>query len=137
MKNPAILFLTVFCSCSFSISYESLYQIKTASSSTQRFEAVLTDGSTKSVTSQASGTYTVYSQPIASAESASASSDDEAFRKLCPTPSSLIKEINIYTVTVSSETTTESLVKTVPVVDTEWTYRRLAKNMGAYIYELK
>ena len=137
MKKSAILFLTIFCSCSFSISYESLYQIKTASSSPQRCEAVLTDGSKKSVASQASGTYTIYSQSIAGGESVSSSLDDEAFRKLCPTPSALIKEINIYSVNVSSESSTENLTKTIPVADKEWSYRRLAQNMGAYIYELK
>lgn len=138
MKNLFLLLSLFFCSCSFTVSYESLYRITVSSSTAYRFEATLTDGTKQSVQTQASGTYTLCSKTLSDTDRDSAASlGDDDFREKCPLPSTFIKEINVYSITTSSGTSTETAVRTISVADSEWTYRRLARNMGAYTYEFK
>lgn len=137
MKKAMFPLLIVLCSCSFQISYESLYRITVSSSTTYRFETTLTDETKQSIQTQASGTYTLCSKTLSVTKQESNSLSDEDFQGKCPVPSNVIKEINVYSVTTSSETSSENLVKTISVNDSEWIYRRLARNMGAYIYEFE
>lgn len=137
MKNLFLLLSLFLCSCSFSVSYESVYRIKVNTSSAYRFETTLTDGTKQSIQTQASGTYTLCSKTLSLTEQEVSSLSDDDFRKQCPLPSTVIKEINIFSVTSSSETATATPIRTISVDDSQWPYRRLARNMGAYIYELK
>lgn len=137
MKKALFCLLApVFFSC-LNISYEALYQIKTASSSPYKFEAVLSDGGTASVSSASAASHTLLSLPISLTEKEAAALDEKGFRALCPPPSEVMKTVNVYTVSTSSGTQTETLQRSVTVSDSEWSFRRLSRNMGAYIYELK
>lgn len=131
------LLLPVFGSCSFAVTYESLYQITVSSSTAYIFKAVLNDSTEVQVSSQASGDYTLCSVPLQIDRKTSSSLSDEEFQKKCPLPSSLFKEFAVYSVATTSEETTETLVKTVTVEDSQWVYQRLSRNMGVYLYEYK
>lgn len=134
MKKLILPLTLLFFSCS-NITYEVLYKVKTSSSASTKIEAVLSDGSTQSILSSTAADHTIVSQllPI----SKDSALDDESFKEICPTPSEVIREINIYSVSTSSDTTTETLQQTIPVNDAEWTYRRWARNLGIYLYELE
>lgn len=134
MKGLFLIFLLGILSSSCSIldySYEALYKLKVSGSS-YFVEVKKIDGKIQESTLKSSGEHSVLTQVLSPPQGFNPK-DDEAFKKLCLPPSALIKEIRIYTVSSSTKT----LWKTISITDSQWTYRRISRNIASYTYEVK